>query len=205
MASTPASKSADDGLRAALEAGNIPVTDEALDELRTALASIGRGYRVEKVRTSAAPDAELRDTLLKLYDSLHRTADILSADLEGVAQVDAVLSAGPWHHGRLQRHLDATQALLADLDPVCRALEHELDARPRKGRHQQTIETWLMLQVHDAYGRLTGRDHPAIAARLYRFTQRCAALFDPELTIPRTVAGFRVRLKAALQRRKDQP
>jgi hypothetical protein len=188
-------------LKETLKAGRIPVTDKAIDDLRIGLGTIDRGYRLEEARTAAKPDAELRQTLLKLHASLDTTMDILNTDLSGPGQIEALLSHGPWRRDRVRQYLDATQGLLTDLGPVCQALSHELAAQPKKKRHQQNSTTWFMLAVHDLFSQITENPVPGIAARLHRFTQQCAALVDPNLVIPENEDSFRKRLNAALGRR----
>jgi hypothetical protein len=189
---------------AALEAGDIPVTAEMVTALHAGLEQIGHAYRIEKTRTAAPSDAALRGTLLDLYGSLLRTADIISADLEGAAQIGAMLSAGPWHHDRLRQYLDDTRGLLADLGPFCHALANKLAAQPRTVRHDQHLPTQFMVAIHGLYCGLRGRS--GIGGPLHRFTRACAALVDPNLDIPQAEDSFCARLRAALKRNlKNQP
>jgi hypothetical protein len=50
-------------LKAALIAGNIPVTDEALATLNAGLSTIGHGYHIEKVFSRKPKTADLKRNL----------------------------------------------------------------------------------------------------------------------------------------------
>jgi hypothetical protein len=69
-----------------------------------------------------------------------------------------------------------------------------------KPRRQNPV-TWLFLAVHDLFSEITGEDEPGTAGPLHRFTKRCAALIDSEISVPENENSFHKRLTAALARR----
>jgi len=72
---------------------------------------------------------------------------------------------------------------------------------PAKKPRRHNPVTWLFLAVHDLFSQITGEDEPGIAGPLHRFTRRCAALIDTEITVPDNENSFHKRLTAALARR----
>jgi hypothetical protein len=189
-------------LRAALATGKVPVTDAAIDALRTGLATVANGYRIEKAADAAKTTSELGKTLFELHASLRTVVRILTADLAGSGQIDALLSDGLWHRHRLQNYLHSTQSLLIDLDTACVVFSQERAVSTVKKGRRQDLATWFMLAAHDLYSALTEDSDPGIAGPLHRFTQRCAELVSLDIVIPRNEGAFTGRLNAALRRRK---
>jgi len=89
-------------LKAALIAGKIPVTDQALAVLQAGLVTIARGYHLNKVLRAVKTPTELRKELSRLYQACRTFLDVLDADLKGLGQFQAFLS-DIWPGGQLAR------------------------------------------------------------------------------------------------------
>src|SRR5713226_7124119 len=98
-------------LKAALIAGKIPVTDEALAILRAGLSTIGRGYHIAKVISGMAKtDTELKKELSRLHVACRTVVDVLDADLSGLSQIGAMLS-DPWRGSQVPRLVEELRLL----------------------------------------------------------------------------------------------
>ncbi len=84
-------------LRAALIAGKIPVTDEALTILRAGLVTITHGYHLNKVLRGIKTESELKKDLSRLYVACRTFVDVLDTDLSELGRIEAILS--PRLHG----------------------------------------------------------------------------------------------------------
>ena len=81
-------------LKAALIAGKIPVTDEALAILRAGLDTITHGYHLNRVLKGIKTETELKKDLARLYLACRTFVDVLDTDLnKGLGQIEAMLSA----------------------------------------------------------------------------------------------------------------
>ena len=89
-------------LKAALIAGKIPVTDQALAVLQAGLVTIAHGYHLNKVLRAVKTPTELRKELARLYQACRTFLDVLDADLKGLGQIEALLS-DTWPGGQLAR------------------------------------------------------------------------------------------------------
>lgn len=183
-------------LKAALIAGKIPVTDQALAVLQAGLVTIARGYHLNKVLRAVKTPTELRKELSRLYRACRTFLDVLDADLKGLGQIQALLS-DTWPGGQLAR-------VVGDLRAVCPRLEMAIlmvEQEQAKITRRQNPATWFLLAVHDLFSEITGEAEPGTAGPLHRFTKRCAALIDPEIDVPESENSFHKRLTAALARR----
>ena len=183
-------------LKAALITGKIPVTDQALTILQVGLATIARGYHLNKVLKAVKTPTELRKELLRLCQACRTFLDVLDPDLNGLGQIEALLS-DTWPGGQLARVVGDLRAVYPRLDMAMLMVEQE----QAKIARRQNPATWFLLAVHDLFSEVTGEAEPGIAGPLHRFTKRCAALIDPEIDIPESENSFHKRLTAALARR----
>jgi hypothetical protein len=183
-------------LKAALIAGKIPVTDQALAILRAGLATIGRGYHLNKVLRAVKTPTELRKELSRLCQACRTFVDVMDADLNGHGQIEALLSY-TWHVGELARVVGDLRAVYPRLERAMIMVEQEQAKIPRR----QNPATWFLLAVHDLFSEITGEAEPGIAGPLHRFTKRCAGLIDPGMDVPESENSFHKRLTAALARR----
>jgi len=183
-------------LKAALIAGKIPVTDQALAILQAGLATIARGYHLNKVLTAVKTPTELRKELSRLCQACRTFLDVLDADLNRLRQIEAFLS-DTWPGGQLARVVGDLRAIYPRLETAMLMVEQQPAKLPRR----QNPATWFLLAVHDLFSEVTGEAEPGIAGPLHRFTKRCAALIDPEIDVPESENSFHKRLTAALARR----
>jgi hypothetical protein len=196
-------------LKAALIAGKISVTDQALAFLQAGLVTIARGYHLSKVLRAAKTPTELRRELSRLYGACRTFLDVLDVDLNGLGQIEALLSdtwpepryfAGMLRmssRGQLARLVGDLRAIYPRLEMAMLMVEQEQVKIPRR----QNPATWFLLAVHDLFSEITGEAVPGIAGPLHRFTKRCAALIDLEIDVPESENSFHKRLTAALARR----
>lgn len=183
-------------LKAALIAGKIPVTDQALAVLQAGLVTIARGYHLNKVLRAVKTPTELRKELSRLYQACRTFLDVLDADLKGLGQIQALLS-DIWPGGQLARVAGDLRAVYPTLEMAILMVEQE----QAKITRRQNPATWFLLAVHDLFSEITGEAEPGTAGPLHRFTKRCAALIDPEIDVPESENSFHKRLTAALARR----
>jgi hypothetical protein len=184
-------------LKAALIAGKIPVTDEALAILRAALSTIGRGYHIDKVISGMAKtDTELKKELSRLHVACRTVVDVLDADLSGLSQIGAMLS-DPWRGSQVPRLVEELRLLSPQIEMALAMAAQEGTLKKRR----QNPETWFFLAVHDLYSEITVDHEPGIAGPLHRFTKSCAALIDAGIAVPESENSFQKRLTAALARR----
>ena len=184
-------------LKAALIAGKIPVTDEALAILRAGLDTITHGYHLNRVLRGIKTESELKKDLTRLYLACRTFVDVLDTDLnKGLGQIEAMLSA-TWPGIQVARLVEELRLLSPRLEMAIIMAGQDLAKKPRR----QNPVTWLFLALHDLFSQITGEDEPGIAGPLHRFTKRCAALIDTEITVPKNENSFHKRLTAALARR----
>lgn len=184
-------------LKAALIAGKIPVTDQALAVLQAGLVTIARGYRLNKVLRAVKTPNELRKELSRLYQACRTFLDVLDADLKGLGQFQALLS-DIWPGDQLARVVEDLRAVYPGLEMAMLIVAQE---QATKITRRQNPATWFLLAVHDLFSEITGEAEPGTAGPLHRFTKRCAALIDPEIDVPESENSFHKRLTAALARR----
>jgi hypothetical protein len=184
-------------LKAALIAGKIPVTDEALAILRAALSTIGRGYHIDKVISGMAKtDTELKKELSRLHVACRTVVDVLDADLSGLSQIGAMLS-DPWRGSQAPRLVEELRLLSPQIEMALAMAAQEGTLKKRR----QNPETWFFVAVHDLYCEITADHDPGVAGPLHRFTKHCAALIDARIVVPESENSFQKRLTAALARR----
>jgi hypothetical protein len=183
-------------LKAALIAGKIPVTDEALVILRAGLVTITHGYHLNKVLRGIKTETELKRDLSRLYSACRTFVEVLDTDLSGLGQIESILSA-TWPGTQVARLVEELRLLSPRLEMAIIMAGQDQAIKPRR----QNPVTWLFLAVHDLFSEITGEDEPGTAGPLHRFTKRCAALIDSEISVPENENSFHKRLTAALARR----
>jgi hypothetical protein len=183
--------------KAALIAGKIRVTDEALATLSAGLATIGHGYRIEKcISGDAKSDTELKKDLTRLATACRTIVEVFDADMSGSCQIEAMLPH-TWHGSQVPRLVEELRSLSSQIE-IALAMAKQDGAIKKRS---QNPETWFFLVVHDLFARLTDNPEPGIAGRLHRFTENCATLVDARIVVPKSENSFQKRLKAALDRR----
>ena len=181
-------------LKAALIAGKIPVTDQALAVLQAGLVTIAHGYHLNKVLRAVKTPTELRDADLKGLGQIVTAARDKPARWTAAPRVARRLT---WPGGQLARVVGDLRAVYPRLEMAMLMVEQE----QAKITRRQNPVTWFVLAVHDLFSEITGEAEPGTAGPLHRFTKRCAALIDPEIAVPESENSFHKRLTAALARR----
>jgi hypothetical protein len=180
-------------LRAALVAGKIPITDEAVAMLRGGLTTIGHGYHIERAIGEMSTDTELKSDLSRLNAACRTVVDILATDLGGLGQIEAMLT-DTWRGSQVPQIVEELRSLRSRVEIALALVTQNGLVKTR----QQNPETWLFLAVHDLYSEISGTDQPGIAGPLHRFTKSCAELVDPNIVVPKGENAFRKRLTFAL-------
>ena len=183
-------------LKATLIAGGIRPTDKALSILGEGLDAISLGYHVERVISSAKTKAALEKVLSQLHAAICTTIGILDADMNGLSQIEVLLSEA-LHGNGIGELLEKLRSLSSHIEMLLHILAQNTAIR----RRRQNPETWFFLAVHDLFAKLTDDEQPGIARPLHRFTKHCAALVDERIKVPESENSFQKRLAAALRRR----
>jgi hypothetical protein len=183
-------------LKAALIAGNIPVTDEALATLNAGLSTIGHGYHIEKVFSRKPKTADLTRNLSRLRKACRTIIDVIDTDRSDLGQIELLLS-DLWRGGQVLRLVEDLRSLSPQIEIALTMIAQDRVIRKRG----QNPETWFLLAAHDVFVTITGNPDPGIAGPLHRFTNHCAALIDSRIAVPKSENSFQKRLTAALARR----
>jgi hypothetical protein len=166
-------------LKAAFEAGKIPVSDDNIRRLDSLLWSLAQQYRARKV----AREQDLNGQLARLKETknslagLLDTESLLQAFEEEMAQIIKRLS------GAVQHGIDF--------------LQNERDQRRVRG---DDPETTLFIDLRDVYVGLTGKTGISEDGPLHRFATACTKLIDPNIFLPQAQS-----LRKALKRRAKAP
>ncbi|MBV9203261.1 MAG: hypothetical protein JOY83_26685, partial [Alphaproteobacteria bacterium] len=182
-------------MKAALVAGGIRPTNEALSVLGAGLGAVSHGYHIERVISSEAKtSAELEKELSRLHAAFRTAIGILDADMKGLSQIGVLLSESL--HGRgISKFIEDLRSLSSHTEMYSNILAQNTAIRKRR----QNPETWLFLAAHDLFAKLTANEEPGIAGPLHRFTKHCAALVDERIKVPESENAFQKRLTAALR------
>ena len=183
-------------LKAALIAGKIPVTDEALATLSAGFSTIGHGYHIEKVVSGKPKTADLTRNFLRLHKACRTIIDVSDADQSDLGQIELILS-DLWRGRQVLGLVEDLRSLSPQIEIVLAMIAQDRAIRKRR----QNPETWFLLAAHDLFATITGNPEPGIAGPLHRFTKHCAALIDSRIAVPDSENSFQKRLTAALARR----
>ena len=181
-------------LRAALVAGKIPVTDQALMVLSAGLRQIGHGYYIAKfISSKVKTDTNRKQDLARLYPACRTFVDILDADMSAAYQIEAILS-DPWHGSEVPQLVEEVRSLSSRIETAIAMAAQDKSLKQRK----ENPETWFFIAAHDLFSTMTVKPKPGIAGPLHRFTKRCAALIDAAIVVPESENSFQKRLTAVL-------
>ena len=168
-----------EGLRAALKAGNIPVSDDEIRQLDGVLRALAQQYRTRKIARAQdlkGQSARLQATKNFLVGLLD-TEPLLYAFEAEAPQIIKRLS------GAVQRGIDF--------------LENEREQRKVRG---DDPETTLYMDLRDVYVGLSGRTGISDDGPLHRFANACTKLIDVSISLPQPQS-----LRKALKRRATPP
>jgi hypothetical protein len=183
-------------LKAALIAGKIPATDEALATLNAKLSTIGHGYHIDKVVSEKPKTSDLTKNLLRLHKACRTIINVSDADQSDLGQIELILS-DLWRGRQVLGLVEDLRSLSPQIEIALAMIAQNRAIRKRR----QNPETWFLLAVHDLFATITGNPEPGIAGPLHRFTKHCAALTDSRIAVPDSENSFQKRLTAALARR----
>jgi hypothetical protein len=168
-----------EGLKAAFEAGKIPVSDDNIRRLDGVLRALAQQYRARKVvrkqdlNGQLARLEETKNFLAGLLD----TEPLLYAFEAETAQIIKRLS-GAVQHGIY-------------------FLRNERNQRRLRG---DDAETTLFMDLRDVYVGLSGKTGISENGPLHRFATACIKLIDPDIVLPQAQS-----LRKALKRRAKAP
>ena len=137
-------------LRAALAAGGIPITDNAIAALASGLRKAGHQYRIDRLVKTISPRRMFKE-LTEMAEAANKMGSILDKDLAGTREIEMTLdffcTTGPGlgaqyfaiaDFGHRLHHLQDT------LQQVCIMLKSDLERRKQDmARHHQEPETGL--------------------------------------------------------------
>jgi hypothetical protein len=166
-------------LKAAFEAGKIPVSDDNIRRLDGLLRALAQQYRARKV----AREQDLNGQLARLEETRN--------SLAGLWDTEAFLYA---------YEVEAPQII----NRLLRAVHHGIDflkneKEQRKVRRDDP-ETTLLMDLRDIYVGLSGKTGISEDGPLHRFATACANLIDANIILPQAQS-----LRKALKRRAKAP
>jgi hypothetical protein len=166
-------------LKAALQAGNIPASEDKIEQLDNVLRALGRHYRARE----AACEQDLNAQLVRLEKSTKFIASLW--------EIAPVFYAFDPETPKIIRRLSeaAEQAI--------EFLKHEKGRRKVRG---DDPETKLFMDLRDIYVGLSGNTGISEDGPLHRFAHACAKLIDVTITLPQAQS-----LRKALKRRATAP
>jgi len=167
------------GLKAALEAGKIPLSDDNVRRLDGRLRALARQDRARK----AAHEQDSNGQLARLEE----TKDFIAS----LWDVAPVFYAFDPETPKIIRRLSHAAQQAIDF------LKHEKGRRRVRG---DDPETMLFMDLRDVYVGLSGNTGISEDGPLHRFANACAKLIDVTITLPQAQS-----LRKALKRRATAP
>jgi hypothetical protein len=166
-------------LKAAFEAGKIPVSDHNIGRLEGLLRALARQYRARKV----AREQDMNRKLTRLEET--------KSFLEGLWDTEALLCAFEVETPQIINRLSG-------------AAQHGIDflkneKEQRKVRRDDP-ETTLFMDLRDVYVGLSGKTGISDDGPLHRFANACTKLIDKSIILPQPQS-----LRKALKRRAKAP
>jgi hypothetical protein len=166
-------------LKAALESGNIPVSDDEIRQLGGTLRALTRQYQARKVARAQELNGQLArlEAVKNFFADLMDTEPLLFAFESESAHLIKRLS-GAVQHGIV-------------------FLKNEKELRKVRG---DDPETALFMDLRDLYVGLSGKTGISDHGPLHRFATACAKLIDQNIVLPQPQS-----LRKALKRRATAP
>jgi len=166
-------------LRAAFEAGKIPVSDDDIRRLDGLLRSLPQQYRVRKL----AREQDLNGQLARLKETKN--------SLAGLRDTEALLYAFEVETPQI------ISRLLGAVEYGIDFLKNEKEQRKVRG---DDPETTLFMGLRDVYVSLSGKTGISDDGPLHRFANACTKLIDVSISLPQPQS-----LRKALKRRATPP
>jgi hypothetical protein len=166
-------------LKAAIEAGKIPTSDDNVRRLDRILPALAQQHRVRKV----ARGQDLNEQLKRLEETKNFLADLWDTE--------AILYAFEAETPQIISRLSG-------------AVQHGIDFL-KKGKEQRKVrgedpETTLFMNLRDVYVGLSGKTGISDDGPLHRFANACTKLIDASIVLPQPHS-----LRKALKRRATAP
>ena len=166
-------------LKAAFEAGKIPVSDDNIRRLDGLLRSLAQQYRARKV----AREQDLNGQLTRLEETKN--------SLAGLWDTEALLYAFEVETPQI------ISRLLGAVEYGIDFLKNEKEQRKVRG---DDPETTLFMGLRDVYVSLSGKTGISDDGPLHRFANACTKLIDVSISLPQPQS-----LRKALKRRATPP
>jgi hypothetical protein len=166
-------------LKAAFEAGKIPISDDDIRRLDGPLRALAQQYRARKV----AREQDLNGQLTRLEE--------IKNFLAGLCDTEALLYAFEVKTPEIISRLSGAVRHGIDF------LKNEKEQRKVRG---DDPETTLFMDLRDVYVGLSGRTGISDDGPLLRFANACAKLIDESIILPQPQS-----LRKALKRRATAP
>jgi hypothetical protein len=166
-------------LRAAFEAGKIPISDDNIRRLDGLLRSLAQQYRVRKL----AREQDLNGQLARLKETKN--------SLAGLRDTEALLYAFEVETPQI------ISRLLGAVDYGIDFLKNEKEQRKVRG---DDPETTLFMGLRDVYVSLSGKTGISDDGPLHRFANACTKLIDVSISLVESecdAGGFRSPLSVA--------
>jgi hypothetical protein len=166
-------------LKAAFEAGKIPVSDETIRRLDGLVRALARQYRARKV----AREQDLKRKLTRLEETKSLLASLWDTE--------ALLCAFEVETPQIISRLSTAVQYGIDF------LKNEKEQRKVRG---DDPETTLFMGLRDVYVSLSGKTGISDNGPLHRFANACTKLIDVSIVLPQPQS-----LRKALKRRATAP
>ena len=166
-------------LKAAFEAGKIPVSDDNIRRLDDLLRSLAQQYRARKV----AREQDLNGQLTRL--------EATKNSLAGLWDTETLLYAF---------EVETPQIISRLLGAVEYGIDFLKNEKEQRKIRRDDPETTLFMNLRDVYVGLTGRTGISEDGPLQRFANACAKLIDESIVLPQPQS-----LRKALKRRATPP
>ena len=166
-------------LKAAFEAGKIPVNDDNIRRLDGLLRAIAQQHQARKV----AREQDLNGQLTRLEETKN--------SLAGLWDTEALLYSF---------EVETPQIISRLLGAVEHGIDFLKNEKEQRKIRRDDPETTLFMNLRDVYVGLTGRTGISEDGPLQRFANACAKLIDESIVLPQHQS-----LRKALKRRAKAP
>jgi hypothetical protein len=166
-------------LKAAFEAGKIPVSDDNINRLDGLLRAFARQHRARKV----AREQDLNGQLTRFEETKN--------SLAGLLETEALLYAFD---------VEAPQIISRLLGTVQHGIDFLKHEKEQRKVRRDDPETTLFMDLRDVYVGLNGKTGISNDGPLHRFANACTKLIDKSIILPQPQS-----LRKALKRRATAP
>lgn len=180
-----------------LRAGNLPVTDENLALLAAGLDGLSQLYPVMGLVLQRPALGAQKKALARLMAAAEAIAEVLDDDFEAGSGIEVLLDAC---NAPLPPELRVLLKRLPAAAAEASILQDQAHAEPPR---RESAATFALAALHDLYAVIAG-EPPGLGGPLRRFCGAAIGYLGLPVDVPEDDA-FRLRLRAALQRRRHGP